>query len=75
MWISVGIAVTRIGAILAKNVALRKSFQVGTVMFVLLSVEQSRRLRKQRDEIYKLSREGISQNEPMVQNQSNDVPF
>ena len=75
MWISVGIAATRIGSILATTTVLRKTFQVGTAIFVLLSVERSRRLRKQRDEVYKLSREGNNEAYPVVKNDGDDFPF
>ena len=75
MWISIGIAVSRIGAIWSTNIVARRVFQTGTAVFVVLSVFEARQIRKKRDEAYRLSREGFSQNDYVAKQPSDEVPF
>ena len=75
MWISVGIAVTKIGPIWARSIVVRRVFQTGTSLFILLSVLESRKQREKINEAYKLSIRRGDENFPMAKHESSDVPF
>ena len=75
MWISVGIAVTKIGSIWARSIVVRRVFQTGTSLFILLSVLESRKQREKINEAYKLSIRRGDENFPMAKHESSDVPF
>ena len=75
MWISVGIAITKIGSIWAKNMVVRNAFRTGTSLFIMLSVIQSRNLRKANDEANIVPNPGEGQAGGMGGSSDDDVPF